>query len=141
VVSGSIEVVMTADVALRAFVLWLAVLVLAVANGALREAVLIPRLGSAPGLILSGVMLSGLVVLVAYLGLPWLRAHGRELVVVGLGWLIATLIFEFAFGLLRGKPLDEILAAYTFKGGNIWPLVLLVVALAPWLAGKLRGMA
>jgi len=129
------------DVARRAFVLWLAILVLAVANGALREAVLIPRLGSAPGLILSGVLLSGLVLLVAYLGLPWLRARGRALIAIGLGWLLATLIFEFSFGLLRGKPLGEILAAYTFKGGNIWPVVLLVVAAAPWIAGKLRGAA
>lgn len=132
---------MTADIALRAFGLWLAILVLAVANGALREAVLIPKLGSAPGLILSGILLSGLVLGVAYLSLPWLHAQGRELIFIGLGWLVATLIFEFSFGLLQGKPLSEILDAYTFNGGNIWPLVLLIVALAPWLAGTLRGLA
>jgi hypothetical protein len=131
---------MAVGMALKAFALWLAILVLAVANGALREAVFIPKLGSAPGLILSGALLSALVLLVAYLGLPWLRAHGRELILIGLGWLVATLIFEFLFGLLRGKRLGEILAAYTFEGGNIWPVVLLVVAAAPWLAGKLRGV-
>jgi hypothetical protein len=125
--------------ALRAFWLWLVILVFAVANGVLREAVFIPKLGSASGLILSGVLLSALVLLIAYLGLPWLRAHGSELIVIGLGWLVATLIFEFSFGLFRGKPIGEILAAYTFKGGNIWPVVLLVVAVAPWVAGKLRG--
>lgn len=130
-----------AEVALKAFCLWLAILVLAVANGVLREAVLIPALGSAPGLILSGLLLSGLTLLVAYLGLPWLGAQGRQFILIGLGWLVATLIFEFSVGLLRGKPIDEILAAYTFKGGNIWPLVLLVIALAPWLAGRIRGAA
>jgi hypothetical protein len=132
---------MAVDVLLRAFWLWLAILVLAVANGIFREAVLIPKLGSAQGLILSGALLSALILLVAYLGLPWLRARGSELIVIGLGWLAATLIFEFSFGLLRGKPLSEILAAYTFQDGNIWPVVLLVVAVAPWVAGKLRGMA
>ena len=133
---------MAVDVALKALALWAVILLLAVANGAFREAVLIPKLGSAPGLVLSGVLLAGLVLLVAYLGLPWLHAHGgRELVFVGLAWLIATLIFEFAFGLLLGRPLGEILSAYTFKGGNIWPLVLLIVAMAPWLAGKVRGVA
>lgn len=132
---------MTAEVALKAFGLWLAILVLAVANGALREAVLIPRLGNAPGLIVSGVFLAGLALLVAYLGLPWLGAHGRQLILVGLEWLVGTLAFEFSFGLLRGKPLGEVLAAYTFKGGNIWPLVLLAIALAPWFAGKFRGVA
>ncbi len=132
---------MAGEVALKAFGLWLVILVLAVANGALREAVLIPKLGSAPGLILSGVLLSGLALLVACLGLPWLGAQGWRLLLIGLGWLVATLVFEFSFGLLRGKPLHGILAAYTFKGGNIWPLVLVVVALAPWFAGKLRGAA
>lgn len=129
------------DVVLRAFTLWLVILMLAVANGALREAVLIPKLGSAPGLVLSGVLLSALVLLVAYLGLPWLRAQGTALIAIGLGWLAATLIFEFSFGLLQGKSLDEILAAYTFKGGNIWSAVLVIVAAAPWVAGKLRGVA
>ena len=129
------------DMALRAFALWLIILVLAVANCAVREAVLIPHLGHAPGLVLSGVLLSALVLLVAYLGLPWLRAQGLALIFVGLGWLLATLIFEFSLGLLQGKPLGEILAAYTFKGGNLWPLVLLVVAAAPWLAGRLHGGA
>lgn len=132
---------MTLDMVARAFALWLAILVLAVANGALREAVLIPKLGSAPGLVLSGTLLSVLVLFVAYFALPWLRAHGHELILIGLGWLVVTLVFEFSFGLLRGRPLGEILGAYAFKGGDIWPVVLLVVAAAPWLAGKLRGVA
>jgi hypothetical protein len=62
-----------------------------------------------------------------------------QLLLIGLGWLVLTLVFEFSFGLLRGVLPTEILAAYTFKGGNIWPLVLLVTAAAPWLAAKLRG--
>ena len=56
----------------------------------------------------------------------------------GLGWLALTLGFEFSFGLLRGRTLDEILAAYRFEGGNLWALVLLVTACAPWLVGWLR---
>lgn len=132
---------MTLDMVARAFALWLAILVLAVANGALREAVLIPKLGSAPGLVLSGTLLSVLVLAVAYFAVPWLRAHGHELILIGLGWLAVTLVSEFSFGLLRGRPLGEILGAYAFKGGDIWPVVLLVVAAAPWLAGKLRGVA
>ena len=45
---------------------------------------------------------------------------------------------EFAL-LSRGKPLSEILEAYTFKDGNIWPVVLLITAAAPWLASMLRA--
>ena len=58
---------------------------------------------------------------------------------MGLGWLALTLVFEFSFGLLRGRTLAELLAAYRFEGGNLWPVVLAVTALAPWLAARLRG--
>lgn len=131
---------MAIEVIAKALAAWGAIVVLAVANGALRQAVLIPKLGAAPGQVLSGVLLSCLILIVAYLALPWLGVRsGRELLFVGLEWLAATLIFEFSFGLLRGKSLSELLEAYTFKGGNIWPVVLVVTAAAPWLAAKLRG--
>ena len=129
-----------ASLAVRALAVWAAILVLAVANGGLREAVLIPRLGTVAGQAFSGVLLSVLVLAVAYLALPWLRARGEgQLWGVGLGWLALTLVFEFSFGLLRGRTLAELLAAYRFEGGNLWPVVLAVTALAPWLAARLRG--
>lgn len=128
-------------VALRAVVIWLAILALAMMNGLLREKVLVPNLGVAPGMVLSGVMLSCMILAVAYLFLPWLDARSSvQLAVVGVGWLVLTLIFEFSFGLFSGKTLTEILEAYTFQGGNIWPVVLLVTAISPWLAAKLRGL-
>ncbi len=67
-----------------------------------------------------------------------MRTNGAA-ILVGAGWLALTLIFEFSFGLRRGASMSEILGAYTFQEGNIWPLVLLITALAPWLAAKLRG--
>jgi hypothetical protein len=124
----------------KALAVWLAILILAVANGIFREAVLIPTLGKAPALVLSGILLSLAILATAYLCLPWLAVRSAsQLLLIGLGWLVLTLVFEFSFGLLRGVLPTEILAAYTFKGGNIWPLVLLVTAAAPWLAAKLRG--
>jgi hypothetical protein len=105
----------------------------------LREALLIPRLSARPGLLLSGLLLSGLILLLSWWLLPWIGLRGRRAqLLTGLGWLALTLGFEFSFGLLRGRTLDEILAAYRFEGGNLWPLVLLVTACAPWLVGWLR---
>lgn len=51
----------------KALAVWAGILVLAVFNGLLREAVLIPRLGSKGGPVLSGGLLSALIVIVAYL--------------------------------------------------------------------------
>lgn len=126
-------------VAVKALSIWLAILLLAILNGPLREVVLVPLLGPVAGLVASGLLLSVLILLVAYLALPWLGVRGAgPLVAIGLGWLVVTLLFEFALGLWQGKPMSVILAAYTFEGGNLWPLVLVVTALAPWIAGRLR---
>lgn len=131
---------MSVEVAIKAFAVWVAILVLAVVNGTLREVVLIPRIGTACGLILSGLLLSLFILGATYLSLPWLGVRSPvQLLLIGLCWLALTLVFEFSFGLLRGKALAEILEAYTFKGGNIWSVVLVVTAAAPWLAAKLRG--
>jgi hypothetical protein len=131
---------MSLGTAAKALSVWAAILVMAFANGILREAVLIPSLGRTLGLVLSGLLLSCLILLTAYVSLPWLGIRGSgELIAVGLAWLALTLVFEFSFGLSRGRPLSEILEAYTFKDGNIWPVVLLITALSPWLAGTFRA--
>lgn len=127
-------------VTLKALVIWASILVLAAANGALREFVLVPGVGTPAAFVLSGLLLSSLIIGVAYLSLPWLRiSRPVELWAVGLGWLALTLVFEFLFGLWLGKSWPELLEAYTFKGGNIWPVVLAVTALAPNIAAQLRG--
>lgn len=125
---------------LRAFSVWLLILLLAIANGALREAILVPTLGDPAGLALSGILLSVLIIVAAYVALPWLNAYRKpQLLGIGVGWLALTVVFEFCLGLWQGKPWSVILDAYTFEAGNLWPLVLVVTAAAPWLAVRLRN--
>ncbi len=124
---------------IRATIVWLVILVFAVLNGILREAVLFPAMGRVPGFITSGIILGLIIFVVAYLTLPWIDAAGsNQLLLIGFLWLTLTLAFEFSFGLARGVSLDEILSAYSFKEGNIWPLVLLLTLFAPMLAAKVR---
>ena len=132
---------MSAEIAAKALAIWFGILVLAIVNGMLRDVVLIPVLGHAQGFILSGVILSALILAVAYISLPWFGpAPMARYIALGLGWLFLTLVFEFTFGrLIQGKPWPELLEAYTFKGGNIWPVVLLVVTTAPYIAARIRG--
>ncbi len=134
---------MTASVWRKALVLWGLILLLAIANGILREAVLIPALGGFAGLLTSGLLLSLLIFLVAVFAAPWYgrleaRMHWR----IGALWLVLTLTFEFSFGrLVQHKPWHELLGAYRFSGGNIWPAVLAMVLASPRLAAWLRGVA
>lgn len=119
---------------------WLLILAMAIANGALREAWLIPALGPRAGLMLSGVLLCGLVSAVAFALVR--RDPGmtpRQALRVGALWLGLTLLVEFGLGLgLQHKSWAALLAAYRFEGGNLWPLVLLFVLLAPYAAARLR---
>ncbi len=131
---------MSIVVFIKSVVVWFAILAIAVLNGLLRENVLVPNFGAEPSLALSGVLLSCLIFMVAYVLLPWLGTRApAQLVLVGFGWLALTLVFEFSFGLSRGEALTEMLDAYTFEGGNLWPVVLLITVVSPWLAARLRG--
>src|SRR5690606_41227513 len=108
-------------------------------NGLLREFLLLPWLGLTPALLISGLLLSLLILGAAWLSLPWLKLRGRgNLLALGTAWLLLTLLFESVFDFAQGKTVAELLAAYTFQDGNIWPLVLAVTWLAPLLAASLR---
>ena len=125
----------------KSLIAWLVILSLAVANGALREIVLIPVLGKTTGLVLSGALLSLLVALVSFLFVR--LSHGITILqglLVGVFWLCLTLVFEFSFGrYVQHKSWSELLDAYTFKDGNVWPVVLLVTLLAPSAAVLLQS--
>ena len=126
---------------LMSLLAWLIILGLAIANGALREAVLIPSLGKPSGLVLSGVLLSSLVALVAY-GLVRVQqgVTASRGLLIGVLWLSLTLAFEFTFGrYVQHKSWTELLDAYAFKDGNIWPVVLVVTLLSPSVAAHLRA--
>lgn len=121
---------------LKSLLAWLVILCLAIANGALREVVLIPSIGKSLGFILSGALLSVFVAFVAY---AFVRVQPGITVLqgfrIGILWLSLTLAFEFSFGrYVQHKSWAELLDAYTFKDGNVWPVVLLITLLAPYFA-------
>jgi len=110
---------------------WALLAALGAANGALREMFLVRRIGRL-ALPLSGLTLS-LAILAATLLLHPARTQAGAWA-VGLGWTAMTVAFEFAFGRRQGKTWPELLQAYTFRDGNLWPLVLLTVLLSPAFA-------
>jgi hypothetical protein len=126
---------------IKSFAIWLLILLLAVANGALREGLLLRLLPRTPAYTLSGITLIAAVLIAAVVLIGWLgRLSLAQYLLVGAMWLVLTLVFEFSFGLLRGQDPAQVLQAYQFKDGNIWPLVLLAVAIAPATAAWVRGL-
>ncbi|HET6511296.1 MAG TPA: hypothetical protein VFH43_03825 [Candidatus Kapabacteria bacterium] len=126
----------------RAFVIWCGFFVLAMLNGALREAG-IKRLIGEPWAhhlsVLTAIILFGIY--------AWLlRAHLdlrslSDAIQIGLFWLVLTVLAEtFIVGRLLGKhSWDVILANYDIVHGNLWPLVVLWVGILPALLHRYGG--
>lgn len=123
----------------KAFGVWLLLLLGAFANGALREMLIAPRLGEQVGHIISVVVFSGAILAITYL---FVRALGplpsSTLVHIGLFWLILSLLFEFAFfHYVMHEPWSKLWADYNILRGRLLMVVWLTTLLAPLLCGKL----
>jgi len=124
----------------KASLIWLVMLIFAVLNGALREAVLLPHLGKPVSFVISGALLSACIVVVALMLMPRVGPmESRDALYIGLFRVLLTLAFEFTFGrLVQHREWAELLDAYRFRDGNIWPVVLAVMLFAPLMAVRLR---
>jgi hypothetical protein len=127
----------------RSVVIWLAILATAIANGAFREGVLIPRMGETMGRAASTLLLSLAVIVVTWLTIGWIRpATSRDTWMIGGFWLALTLAFEFLGGhYLFGTPWRILLADYNVFNGRIWPLVLVTTFFAPALVARLKTIS
>jgi hypothetical protein len=63
--------------------------------------------------------------------------HTLDLILVGVLWLILTLIFEWGGSLAIGRPVSEIIVGWNIFEGYMWPYVLLSYLLAPLIVGKI----
>jgi ABC-type xylose transport system permease subunit len=122
----------------RAGAVWCVLLLLAVINGAAREAWLVRQFDAETAHVLSTLMLClWILAAVWWLG-PWLRLRSeRQALRTGLAWVVLTLAFEFLVGhYLLGRPWSALWEDYDLKDGHIWPLVLIVTAASPWLVWR-----
>jgi hypothetical protein len=121
---------------------WFVILLFAIANGGLREALLIPWLGEPIGMALSGLLLIMIVFILAALIVERFGRGGiTKFLAIGAAWLVMTVLFEVVLGrFIQGRPWSVIRDQYTFADGNLWPLVLLGVGLAPMTMAKAKGL-
>jgi hypothetical protein len=133
--------VKTMPLFLRSVLAWLAILGLAILNGALRQGLLLQRLGDRTAHIVSTLLLSILVLTATWVLWPWLRpASSREAWLVGVLWVLLTVAFEFLAGhYVFGTSWKKLLGDYNVAQGRVWLLVLITTLLAPLLVFRLRG--
>jgi hypothetical protein len=120
---------------------WVPMLVIAVANGALRQATLekmMPELRAHQVSTLTGSVFMGLFIW--FVVRTWPPASGGQALVIGLAWLVLTVAFEFFMGLvLARRPLSQVLLDYNLLEGRVWVLFLVWLTLAPWVFFRLQA--
>jgi len=119
----------------RYFLLWIPMLLLAVANGALRELWLRRSLSELRAHQVSTLTL--LLLFAVYIGAAvrfWPPASPGQAFTIGLVWLGLTLAFEFLFGhYASGRPWSALLRDYDLLAGRLWILIPLWILIAPSL--------
>lgn len=119
---------------------WLGMMLLAIANGGLRDCLYKPRLGDLAAHQLSTVLL--FLLLTAYfwvLVARWPPTSAVQAWTIGFIWLVLTVAFEFGFGrYIAGHPWCRIFFDYNILAGRIWVLIPLWVLIAPTLFFHLR---
>jgi hypothetical protein len=126
----------------RALLVWLVLLVLAVGFGAVREAVVSPRLGSQTAHVIGTIAFCLAILAVAWAAIGWIGPRDPASAVrIGAGWVGLTVAFEFLAGhYFFGHPWARLLADYNVLRGRIWLLVLVTTGAAPLLAARARAL-
>lgn len=122
---------------------WVPMLVIAIANGALRQATfakVMPELRAHQLSTVIGSVLIGLFIW--FVVRTWPPSSSRQALHIGLVWLVLTVAFEFFMGLvLAHRPLSQVLNDYNPLAGRVWILFLIWLTLAPWVFFRLRRAA
>jgi hypothetical protein len=125
----------------KAACLWLVFLVVAISCGMIRDKFLVPGFGPRGGRALGTLLVAAIIFGIIYAYIGTLAGASRvALFKLGLGWTMATIMFEFLFGhYVMGHAWESLRADYNVFQERLWPLVLLVTLLGPLLARRIRG--
>lgn len=124
----------------RAAVTWVLMIPVAILNGLVRESLIRPRVGELRGHQVS--VATGSAGFLALVYALWRgevgRMADRDLLRMGAGWTVATILFEFGFGrYLRGFSWEQLLHDYNIRAGRLWILVLAVVLFSPLIVKRM----
>jgi hypothetical protein len=124
---------------LKYILAWIPMVVIAIANGVLRQSWYGKHLSEPAAHQIS--TLTGIILFGVYIWLLvrfWRPTSTGQAIAIGLLWLVMTIAFEFLFGhYVAGHSWQRLLHDYNLLAGRIWLLVLVWVAVAPYLFYRL----
>lgn len=124
----------------RWIVAWLGGSVLGIVNGAFREGILKRRVDQTTAeRISAGSLVALLALYFTALQRRWPIAARRDALEVGAAWATLTVAFEFLFGhYVDGQSWEELASAYDVTEENLWPAILLWIAVGPAVVRELE---
>jgi len=137
---------------LRAFAVWVVIIVVESIHGTLRTLFLAPYVGDFRARQIAVFIASLLILFVAWLCVRWLvgpqvgplvssmrPVSQVSLLRAGLLWLALTLAFEFGAGHYAfGRSWHDLASDYDLAHGGLLPIGMVVLVLAPLIAARLR---
>ncbi len=121
---------------------WFVMLLVSIANGAVRDftygkhmdELTAHQLSTVSGVLLLGIVIWGFLRL-------YPPSSSREAVSIGLLWMALTVAFEFLFfHYVAGHSWSELLANYNVLKGRVWVVVLVWVTIAPYVFFRLSTL-
>jgi len=120
---------------------WIGAVVIAIINGTIRQFTygkMMRELSAHQLSCLTGIILFGIYIWI--LGIRWKLESSSQAVIIGLIWVALTIAFEFLFGHYVVKdPWSRLLYDYNILQGRLWILVLIWIAIAPYVIFKLQS--
>ena len=125
---------------LRYCLLWLFLPLIGILNGAVREFAYKKAVGELAAHQIS--TLTGLILMGAFVWFVtrrWPLPSARQAIGIGLIWLLLTVTFEFGFGhFVAHTPWPVLLRDYNLREGRVWGLLVLWVAITPYLFYRMQ---
>lgn len=131
---------MTIKIILRAVLTWVLFVPIAILNGILRNDVYQQYTGELLAHQISTVIGSLAFIALVYFSMGKLLAglRKKELICIGVVWVVMTICFEFPFGhFVIGHSWQKLFHDYNILEGRVWILFLLVCACSPLIVKRL----
>jgi hypothetical protein len=125
----------------KCILLWIPMVFIGIANGVIRQAGygrLMSELRAHQLSTLTGIIL--FLIYVSLVSLRWPFGSSRQAVTIGAIWIGSTAAFEFLFGrYIAGHSWSRLLQDYNILAGRLWLLVLVALAVAPYVIYRIRS--
>lgn len=122
----------------RALLVWLLIMAIETAQGAVRELLASPAVEFAVRQV--AVFVSAAIIFgITWICMRWMRIRTTlGSLAVGVLWVLLTLAVEFGLGRALGLSWSRLFSDYDLLHGGLMPLGLAFMALTPWLVRRLQ---